>query len=374
MVAASATAVAAADSEIRAIFSQSIEANDNRSLAADPIGESYSSVSTIVVDAVARTPTASLIVTGDIAYRAYGGPGENDTQDTLDKGGFARIESTDKLGKYYFSGLWRQQDVSELQLLEDGFATLSGTVTTSAISGGFQRKITPTDTVSWYASGRAVDYSLPGGTPLTSLSTTGIWTHLVNRRIDLVNSWEYQHFSYDNMTDSKVDFGRVFTGIRSRVFNRLSVAGNIGVGFLNARNNGLVDDTPLTSGSSIAWNADFLLTYKIFETTDLSVLAYHTIAPNLLGVFSERTGINLTLSHEINQLTRWSLFTQFVRSSVPEGDSSDLITASATYSVRLTPEWQSQLSYIYRHRQTAVDSAQSNAVIFRITRSATVLP
>ena len=64
----------AVDWKINSSLSESVDISDNRKMAINPPGTSYSSVSSLMFDARALTPSSLFALVGNLNYRAYGGP------------------------------------------------------------------------------------------------------------------------------------------------------------------------------------------------------------------------------------------------------------------------------------------------------------
>src|SRR5690606_9154364 len=122
---------------------------------------------------------------------------------------------------------------STVQLEEDGFATLTGYVNTSTLTGGLERQIGPTDSVSVSVTGSMTEFTTVGRSPFDSVSARAAWNRKVNRSLDWVASIEYQRLSYDNATNTQSNVARFSTGLRSRLTPRLAIGGNIGVGWFD---------------------------------------------------------------------------------------------------------------------------------------------
>jgi hypothetical protein len=369
-VVASAAAAEAADTRIRAFLGQTGEVSDNRQLSKNSKGESYSSVSTLLVDAIARTATTTIQVVGDLAYRAYGGPGDRQTPDALDKGVVGRITHEDRLGKYYVAGSLRQRDVSQVQLEENGFITRTGFVNTASAIAGFDRRMSAVDTVTWFASATHTDFSNASGTPFSDFASKGVWYHQVNHTLELLSSLEYQLLLYDNLANTQTQFVRALLGMESRLSPRLIFAGNIGAGWVNTHHDTLMF-APGLSGSSVNFLSNLRWTYQFLDSTLVSLAVWQSVGPTGLGELVKRAAVSLSLRHTLSPISYLLLATQFSHSTQTSGDTNYLF-ASATYGTRLTPEWRSEISYTYRHREPI--TASSNTVTVRLLRDVIVSP
>ena len=364
----------AADTEIKAAFGQTFEASDNRRLEPNSTGASYSSISTLLVNAIARTARATFEVVGNLAYRAYGGPGEQMQPDLLDKGivGIANYRTADS--KYFIIASYQQRDASTVQLEEDGFATLTGYVNTSTLTGGFERQIGPTDSVSLSVTGTMTDFTdSANGSPFNSIAARTAWNRKVNRSLDWVAALEFQRLSYDNLTNTQSQVARFTTGVRYRHSPRLAFAANVGVGWFDTQNDpfGLA---LAPSGDNIGFVGDLLITYNIWRDTVAILSASQTMGPNSLGELSTRSALAMSLRHEIDHRSYWALGGQVGRTSQTTEGPTGFLVASATYGRRLTRDWRTELSYAYRMRDSSTGDADSNTITFRLSRDWVVQP
>src|SRR3954452_11645397 len=82
----------AVDWSVTGNISESVEISDNRQLLPHPLGGSFNSYTGLTLDALALTPTSRFEMIGNLKYRAYGGPGEANQINVLDKNFLARYE------------------------------------------------------------------------------------------------------------------------------------------------------------------------------------------------------------------------------------------------------------------------------------------
>jgi hypothetical protein len=131
------------------------------------------------------------------------------------------------------------------------------------------------------------------------------------------------------------------------------------------------------SDASAGWLADVQLIYRPAEGTAISLAAVHSMAPSAIGEVNTRTTLGAGLRHEINPLSYLALLGEFIRQSSLDGldyDSADHFRASITYGYRLTPEWQTQLSYRFAERTDDTGLAHSNTIFFSLVREVVMLP
>src|SRR5690349_2606050 len=91
-VGASASGTFAVDLVLKSTLIQTLAIDSNYQMLPQPLGETYLPASTLVFDAVARTPTMRFQTTADLSYRTYFGPGAENLTPGLDRGVVTRFE------------------------------------------------------------------------------------------------------------------------------------------------------------------------------------------------------------------------------------------------------------------------------------------
>ena len=140
---ASASGAWAVDLVLKSQVGQSVEFNDNRDLAPKSKGDTYAFLSSLMFDAVARTPTTKFAATVDLSYRSFAGPGADQLIDAPNGGLRASMETKQKLTTYTLAGSYARRDASTLQIEDTGFATVHGHVDTYVAEGGLRRDLSP---------------------------------------------------------------------------------------------------------------------------------------------------------------------------------------------------------------------------------------
>src|SRR4051794_9986450 len=138
---------------------QSVEFNDNRDLSAKSKGDTYSFLSSLMFDAVVRTPTMKFAATVDLSYLSFAGPGADLLTDALNHGMRASIESKEKLTTYNLGGSWSRRDASTVQIEDIGFATVHAKVDTYVAEGGARRELSPQESIGWASRVTAIQFS-----------------------------------------------------------------------------------------------------------------------------------------------------------------------------------------------------------------------
>lgn len=359
-------------------FSQGIDANDNRALSPHPPGETYELVTRLLFDTVTKLPTLRFEAYGDISYRELAGPGRTDSTAPMDNSLGLKVEKLDKLTKYFWAGSWRRQDATSAQVEDTGLAFVRGEINTYVMEGGFSRPLSPRDTMLWSVRGTSVDFTSVTGTPYVDITTTGTWARRLDPSTQMNSSVQFEWVGRDDLANSETMIATAMTGFERQVTKRLTAKASIGVGYVSSTQ----DDNvlaPAISDSTAGWLADLLLTYRPFHATTLSFFASESMAPNVVGQIAKRTSVGLGVRHIINPSSELSFATdlshqELLYNSLTNTSSVDLFRASVTYGYRLTPEWQTRLSYRFAQRQDDVDDARSNSIFLSLVRDVTILP
>jgi len=378
----------AADWSAKTSLSETIEANNNFFLTSVPKGNLYSSTSAVFVELGARTPTSRYILNGDFAYIHYMGPGAADTSlTTITQNGvilnaeYAGHQPEDRIS---FVTSWRRQDVTAAQINDIGFATARGEMSTIQLGSNFNKQLSAVDTLAFSVTGSTVDFTSGNAQPYRNLSAGPVWTRRLNAITDWVSLTDLSWTVREDSSKSDTKFTRALTGFRLRPTSRLKVSASVGFGIVSGTGAGSA--SPF--GSSIAgfgtlqqgngstvvgYLAEGLAAYRLWSTTDLTATASRSISPGVLGDLSLRTTYGLGVSHTINAASSIYLKGELSKISA-SGASFDFWTASAAYERRLSREWRTNISYVYRQRTSSLQSISSNALTFVLARDVTLLP
>jgi hypothetical protein len=369
----------AVDLSVKSSLAQSLEANSNYQLQSNPPGTTYLPITTLNVDALARTPTMRFAATVDLSYRTYFGPGAENLLPALDRGYRGSVEKNDKLTNYKVEASRSERQASQLQLAETGVSTVGGDIITDTVEGGVRHQLTSRDLLAWSARATSLQFTSSTGTASLDTSTTGMWTHRLNELTDLIPTVQFESIAFDNPANTKATIWRGTIGLNSQLTKRLTFEGAAGVAYvtLNQNSGGLPPNAliaaPLTSGSAADWLANMVLTYKINNNATFSMAAAQTIAPDSLGVIRKFDIIGLTLSHKINHAASLT-FSGNLSHQASIGGATDLYSASVSYDYQLAREWRSSIAYRFRQRVSDSGDANSHAIFLSIRRDATILP
>jgi hypothetical protein len=371
MLASSAGAV---DLRLRSTLSESFEINDNRLMQPVSPGPSYNSISSLVFSADALAPTARLNVNTDLAYRAYAGPGEENSRNVLDRGATARFEKLQKLTTYNVSASWREFETAAVQLEETGIATLAGSTVSTSVGAGLRHQLNPRDTIAWQTTWSST--APQGATTTESLTSNIDLVHRATALIDVNPSLSVQQLNYSG--GAEVMFLLAKFGMFVRPIRRLSVRGSVGAAYVDADSGDTPTITPTgrlpAGGTELDWVADVVVSYELSRRMRLGLNAARTTGPNTFGEFSKTETVGASLFYEVNRESSVSFAGSFTEQTFSGGTPSELLAGSVGYSYRLAREWSARTSYRFTQRRSATTSAQSNAVLFAVTRDYVVLP
>ena len=390
------SAAFAVDWSINSSLSESVELNDNQFLRTSPAA-SLGSYSTITANAEARTPTSKLDFDSDATYSKYWGPGTDGLPLTefLNYGFKGRYEAIERNNsdKEFIESSWRQQSTSLALLNELGVsAPVTGAIDTLNVTGGIVRTLTALDTLNLSARTTQSSYEpSSAGLPFTDTSANGTWRHRLNSIVALTASSEVELLNYSNSFNTQVTILRDKAGVDATLSPLLSFRGEAGPIYLQIER-GVATTSGLNlpvSGALTSWIGDAALTYRMLKNTTLALTASQSIAPSIVGSLFKSDSLGIILSHTINASSMLSFGASFSRQTATT--STDLVSASATYSYTFTREWTVQLSYRYLHRFASTGTvifdpitgtptvsgagpASSNSVLLVVSRNFTVLP
>jgi len=378
----------AVDLSITGYVSQSIEANSNYLMLPTPNGPTYLPVSTVVLDALARTPTMRMAATADWTYRQFLGPGGELLLPALDRGFRGSFEKYENLGSYKIEGATRTQQAQQLQLAETGVATVGGDVITNWIEGGFKRQLSYVDQITTSVRATSLDFTAPGSTPSFDLTSTGTWTHRINPLTDITAMVQNETINYDNSAGSSSGGGTNVTiwrgtlGVNSRLTRSLSFSGAAGVVDLTLVQGGgaasialpvQVTTGQLASGSALDWIANMTMTYEINRNNTLLLAASQSVGPDSLGLIRKFDLAGIAFTHRINHAATL-LFTGDFSHQPSTVGTTDLYSAAATYDYEVARDWHTSFSYRFRQRTGSFGDAESHAFFASIRYDFTILP
>jgi hypothetical protein len=395
------SAAYAVDWSIQTTQSETVELNDNQFLRTSP-APSVGSYSTLTANAEAKTSTSKFDLNGDGTYNKYWGPGVDGLpSETLNYGFRAHYELDGKnnFDREFVESSWRQTSTALALLNNLGIAApVNGFLDTLTFTGGIDRSITAQDNLSLLATSTRTSYEpSSGGTPFTDTLARGSWHHSYSSITAFNASSEFELLNYDNATNTSVQIYRNQLGIEATLSPLLSFRGNAGAALVvtdgginplaGIGTNGLAASV---SSSLLDWIGDATLTYKILKNTTLTFNASQTIAPSIVGSLFKTDTMTAGLSHTINNQSTISFSASGNR--MISTTTTDLASASTTYSYSFTKEWNAQLTYRYQHRfassggGTTIDPitgtptvagigpANSNSIVVVVSHSYTVLP
>jgi hypothetical protein len=361
------------DWTVRSTLTETVEASDNRKLLTNPKGPSYTSLTSLLFDATARTLTSRFNLTGGLSYSAYAGPGETDTRDVLNNNVAARFEQSGKTSSYFITATRTESETSQIQLEETGVSTLTGSTIATSFGGGFRHDLTRRDTIAWQTTYSTSEFTLSPIAPFKSLTSSLNYTHRANQLTTMTSSLQHQQLMFDG-AQPDVTIWQAMVGMQTQLSRQLGVQGSVGT---TIREGGSMPISTSTSGSGLIFN--FALNYRPIRFLEAAVTVARSTSPTSFGQIqsSDTVGGSLryTISEASSALFAASMSTVSGASSVPTASGTfDSFNAYATYYRRLSRGLQSTVSYRYNERESGATSARSNTVMFSLTWDATVLP
>ena len=388
---ASRSGARAVDLVLKSEIGQSVEFNDNRDLAPKSKGDTYTFLSTLMFDAVVRTPTTKFAATVDLSYQAFTGPGADQLLNALNHGVRASMETKEKLTTYNLAGSWARRDASTVQIEDIGFATVHGYVDTYVAEGGARRELSPQESIGWATRVTAIQFSSGSatsrGTDSVSVVNTADWRRQLHVLTDVFSSLQFEWQSLDNASGTNNYIWRPVAGVQHRLTKQLTLKASGGAAITTTTQDITTPIPPATtpprSGTQLGWLADLLLTYKV-KMAEVSFLAGRSVAPSALGDLQERSTLSLTYRQDINAVSALSLSGMYSRIKAPPGSNAiltdptfignvaDVYTATIGYDYKLARDWNARLTYRFTHRQTETNSANSNAVMLSVRHGMTL--
>jgi hypothetical protein len=361
-----------------ATLSQSIEIDDNRSLATRSPGSTFESISRATFDTVRVMPASRLGIGGDLSARAIGGAGASGMPTPLDNSIWFKYDTFDKSTKYNFAGSWRRRDSVAAQVEESGLNTVRGDVDTYVLTTGLTRQLSSLDSLQWSTTGQHTDISGPTGTPFIDVTTTTTWTRRVTATSDWFNSAQFELMSADDAANTRTTFVRSTTGLQTRLTRDLMFKSSAGAAWVDTERDatgaisGPVSGVTLASASNVGVVVDAELVWHPIRSTKATLRAFHNIMPNTVGEVERRSRLGFTVAHSLNHSSSLTVSGEIGRSEaldrVLASGIADVFKFSAIYSYKWTPEWQAQIGYKFAHREDDLGSANSNTVMLSVVR------
>jgi hypothetical protein len=347
------------DWSLNSTLTETVEANDNPFLRA-VAGGALSSYSSIIANAVARTPDSKFAFDGSINYQKYWGPGvEGSPSENFGGSAHFLYQVSGKVegDREYIEAGWHRQSSPFALLGELGVLTnVRGFLDTSSVGGGIDRWISALDFVSIAAHSTYTSYD-PGtsGTPFLDTLANATWRHRISPIATLVASSDAEFEHFDNVLNTDNIILRESAGIEATLSPLLSFRGMAGAAYVQTeRGSPALSIAPVATPNASANSslADFIgnmvLTYKMFPDTTLTLNASQTIAPSTVGSLLKTSTAGVGLSYQVNS-HQTLLFETDVSQTTSSGVTSNFLSGSIVYSYLLTKEWTLQLSYRHLH-------------------------
>ena len=390
-----ASPAAASDWKISSRLTQLMELNDNYFMARDSLGPTVRSLSTVYLDSIYRTSTTRHVLSGDLSYYKYMGPGAEDVQ--MKSG----ITNGARYGfeRYYKSKndidtlniIWRRSDVATDQLEDVGTITSRGSQNTYIIDGGVTRQLNARDTVSLLSRGTANSFENEEQN-FTDLLGSVRYSHVLTPLTQISANADFDFLKYSDPQNTQTQFWKLLGGFLTRPTSQLTVRGSLGMAFakttadesampIGAGNNlpppppPLPGDPPIIidsnapppldpvqrPGSAQSWIGDLFITY-VQKTTTYNLFAYQYISPNTTGALTKRKSVGFSVREQINQRSAITFASTYGQSSSgigPNASETANLNFLASYDYSITRELRAQFVYNYRRNFTETSSLTS---------------
>jgi hypothetical protein len=376
----------ASDWTITSRLSQTFEANNNYFMVQDPSGSTLRSLSTLYFDSLYRTATSRHVLSGDISYYKYSGPGAEDTElkQGINNGARYQYQGYGKLPKDrdLFNLIWRRQDVASAQLEDQAQVTSKGETNNYIVDGGVVRQLSALDTLTLL--GRATANAFENEEQnFTDVFGSARLTHSYNSLTELTANVDFDWFKYNNIQNTETQLWKFMGGFVTRPNSQLTIRANFGYVLANTTadplpqlpgggnqpppppspdpNNPLPPlDTnsppPLqpvqAAGSFLDWIGDIYITYKV-KTETYNLFASKFVSPDIFGALQERKRIGASFRHEINRLSGLGLASTYTLTNQGRGPTATQPAdwnAIVNYDYAFTRDLRGQLIYNYRVR------------------------
>jgi len=383
-----ASGAQALDWSLSSTLTETVEANDNPFLRA-VAGGALSSYSTIIANATARMPDAKFAFDGSVNYQKYWGPGV-DGAPSENLGGSAHLlyEMKGKVDgdREFVEAGWHRSSSAFALLGQLGVVTNTrGFLDTSNVGGGIDRVLTARDTLSLTAHVNYTSYD-PGVAGIAFVDTlaNATWKHRVSPIATLSASSDAEFEHFDNTLNTDIMILRNTGGFDLTFSPLLSARGAAGVAYVQTERGSPtssilpVNNVPLAgpaasvSGSLADFIGNFVLTYKLFPDTTLTLNANQGIAPSTVGSLIKSSDVGAGLAYQINSRETLSFQTDLSR-TLSAGVTSQFLSGSIVYSYVLAREWTAQLSYRHLHQFAISGTNATGFVVDPITGPIPVL-
>ena len=340
------------------------------------MGTTFKSLSTVNLDVLARTPGWRYLLSSNVSYYNYFGPGADATNPTSGTpiNETFRVDHATDFARYFAAATYTRADVAATQLRESGVATEKGSINTFRAVGGGTHDLNRIDSFSWSVQANRTTFDNdPGATPFTDLGATVAWTRLLDPRTSWTTSVNFDWLDADDIGKSQRLFWQIMTGVKSQLTRRLTVSASVGAAFANAYQTAPVPvfaaPTFIQTGAANSMVALGSLNYLLLKNTSVTLSAAHLIVPTSFGQLQKTTTAGATLVHNINYWSNVAVSANFAHTESNTfftTGPADFFSAQIAYSYWLARDWRTRLSYTYRQRHDDTGTATSNTVLLSL--------
>jgi hypothetical protein len=363
---------------------ETFEANDNIQQLPKSPGGAVGSLTNFSLDAIDETPTMHLGFGTDLAWRAFTGPGAQDSLDGLQGEARGSMDKATKLTDYHLDGSWQQAPAAVSELTDSGILAANTTTTTYLANAGLKHQLNDLNALGWSISGTSVNFSNEnaGLTPYNDLVMSESWIRNLSPITNFTAAFGTQWYQADNPTNTQ-SWVQTLTGqIDTQLTSRLKFMGRAGGGVVHTTEQLVAPFDPIDiSDTAAKFIGAAALVYDLKNTT-ISANASTDFAPSSLGDVQDRTVVGISVDHKINEwsgvLLSGQFFDQLPSTSAPaQSDSRQAVILSIAYSRNLMRDWDLLVSYrfVQQEENTGVfvpfddGASTSNAVFVTVNRN-----
>lgn len=395
LLAGCATIASAANWSVRSSSSGTVAADSNWNLAPSPTGSTYSANAAWSVDVKATSRTTQFNLAANLGYPYVAGSGAATAGAGLRYGFATNFEKKMRRDTLKVSASLVPENTRTLELVDSGQVTVDAVRWSYGLQASLDHQVDPLNSISLSGSSRRISYSGNAGalTGYTNLSASEGWHHRLSRTSSFNANLDWTRTTPDVLTTPPSDTYSATAGFSADLTRRLSVSAAAG------------GRTTLNhaTGISTGWVGNFGLTYKK-KSASYSLFAFQSAAPDALGLvqntisaglsatykakratygwslsattgpsslgsIQNSTGLSVSVSRPINDLSKAGLALSVNDYRGGTDPDRQLLVVSPTYSFQGTKNLQGNLSYTFTQRFGGSGDARSHAVLFGLSHS-----
>lgn len=380
---------AAADWLLEALFSETVEVDDNLRLLPDTDGWYIGSTTDLGLELTGRTKRAEFVLSTSVLGTAFTGTGDNSglneitpqlgAEVTLDG---KRFEWNSEITLDVRSVAFSQ---SEGISLEDGTIDTSDATTGSALqivgsgSSTLSLDIGKRNSLEFGVGARVSDFT-DGATTLVPTRTydaSAAWMHDLSRRTTTDVEFTTRLFDADSADNAETLSFSLTGGLTYLFSRRLTLETSAGASWLRTERD-RTGATGRSSQSSFGGLADLSLTY-IGDSSEISFTASQSIDPSSVGVLRSSSALTVSYGQELTNrvgldMDASYLFQQNV-SGFGGGDATrQFFSFSPAITYEIARGWRADLGYRLRISNQTARTALSNNFFLTLSKTFNLMP